>query len=414
MNFLTGLGRLERAAFVFFSLFVLLQCLSIAAANIALGFGVFFLVLQLIRSKGSLSDLSLNNIYKENKWLILFLGVFWLTIFCSALASGAPIKGLKIFLGQFVYRAFPLFIILFFFGKRKYASFFLALSIVSCILDVISGMIIHGGGPRLRGLYGHPMTLAGFLLTLLPILFCFLLDWKQSRKSLFVTIVFFLIGFTGLLLNGTRGAWLAIAVTLPLVTVLYDRSIKKILFLIVFSVGTSLVFFNSPQLQNRAGSITSTTLQSNTERLLMWESAYKMFKDHPIFGVGIGQYSTKYLSEYKSPEAKEKQNHCHNNFLQMLAENGVVGFIGFCLLFGYILLSSFKNALFKSSPYYVLIFGSTLALLLQGFTEYNFGNSAVIKYYWTTLGCLLVLAHQSKKQATSGLFPLFQHTKTEI
>ena len=58
----------------------------------------------------------------------------------------------------------------------------------------------------------------------------------------------------------------------------------------------------------------------------MWESAYEMFKDHPVFGVGIGQYASKYLNEYKSPEAKEKQNHCHNNFLQMLAENGVAGF----------------------------------------------------------------------------------------
>ena len=119
----------------------------------------------------------------------------------------------------------------------------------------------------------------------------------------------------------------------------------------------------------------------------MWESAYEMFKDHPVFGVGIGQYASKNGNEYKSPEAKEKQNHCHNNFLQMLAENGVAGFIGFCLLFGYILLSSLKNAFFKCSPYYVLIFGSSLALLLQGFTEYNFGNSAVIKYYWATLGC---------------------------
>ena len=158
MNFLTGLGRLERAAFVFFSLFVLLQCLSIAAANIALGFSVFFLVLQLIRTKGSISNQSLTTIYKENKWLIWLFGFFWLTIFCSALASGAPIKGLKIFLGQFVYRTFPLFIILFFFGKKRYASFFLALSILSCVLDVIGGMIIHGDGPRLRGLYGHPMT----------------------------------------------------------------------------------------------------------------------------------------------------------------------------------------------------------------------------------------------------------------
>lgn len=414
MNFLTGLERLERAAFVFFSLFVLLQCLSIAAANIALGFAVFFLVLQLIRSKGFLSNLSLAKTYKENKWLIWLFGLFWLAIICSALASGAPVKGLKIFFGQFVYRAFPLLIILFFFGKRKYASFFLALSIVSCVLDIIGGTIIHGEGPRLRGLYGHPMTLAGFLLTSLPILYCFLLDWKQNRKTLFVTIVFFLISFTGLLLNGTRGAWLAIAVTLPLVTVLYDRSIKKILFLVVFAFGTSLVFFNSPQLQNRAESITSTTLQSNTERLLMWNSAYEMFKDHPVLGVGIGQYSSKYLNEYKSPEAKEKQNHCHNNFLQMLAENGLVGFIGFCLLFGYILLSSLKKAFFKCSPYYVLIFGSTLALLLQGFTEYNFGNSAVIKYYWATLACLLVLAHQTDNKVAAGSFPLFQHTKAEI
>ena len=146
----------------------------------------------------------------------------------------------------------------------------------------------------------------------------------------------------------------------------------------------------------------------------MWESAYEMFKDHPVFGVGIGQYSSKYLNEYKSPEAKEKQNHCHNNFLQMLAENGVAGFIGFCLLFGYILLSSLKNAFFKCSPYYVLIFGSSLALLLQGFTEYNFGNSAVIKYYWATLGCLLVLAHQTENKASANSFSLFQHTKTEI
>lgn len=146
----------------------------------------------------------------------------------------------------------------------------------------------------------------------------------------------------------------------------------------------------------------------------MWESAYEMFKDHPVFGVGIGQYASKYLNEYKSPEAKEKQNHCHNNFLQMLAENGVAGFIGFCLLFGYILLSSLKNAFFKCSPYYVLIFGSSLALLLQGFTEYNFGNSAVIKYYWATLGCLLVLAHQTENKASANSFSLFQHTKTEI
>lgn len=409
-----GLGKLELAAFVFFSLFLLLQCLSIAAANVALGFSVFFILCLLISAFKNSKKKGFLEIYQQNRFLCLLFVLFWGTILCSAIFSGDLLKGSKIFIGQFIYRAVPLFIILFIFPKKGFASFFLFLSLLSCILDVIGGIIIHGDGPRLRGLYGHPMTLAGFLITSLPILFCFLLDWKQNRKALFLTIASFLIGFTGLLLNGTRGAWLALAVTLPLVTILYDRSIKKILFLVVFAIGTSLVFFNSPQLQNRAESITSTTLQSNTERLLMWESACEMFKDHPVFGVGIGQYSSKYLTEYKSPEAREKQNHCHNNFLQMLAENGVVGFIGFCLLFGYILLSSLKKALFNSSPYHVLIFGSTLALLLQGFTEYNFGNSAVIKYYWAILGCLLVLAHQSENKTSGSSFPPFQCNKTEI
>lgn len=395
MNFLSGLERLERAAFVFFSLFMLLQCLSIAAANIALGIAVFFLVLQLLRTKGSIDKQALSETCAQNKTLLILLAVFWVTILFSALGSDEPLRGLKIFLGQFVYRTVPLFAILFFFAKRKYVSFFLLLSILSCIIDVMGGILVNGDSVRLRGLYGHPMTLAGFLIITLPVLYAFLLDWKQKRKTLLISVVLFLIGFVGLLLNETRGAWLALALTLPVVTFLYDCSIKKIVFMIAFAAGTSLVFLNSPQLQNRAESITSTTLQSNTERVLMWQSAYEMFKDHPVLGVGLGQYAPKYLNEYKSPQAKEKQNHSHNNFLQMLAENGIVGFLGFVLLFGYILLSSFKNSMRKLSPYHVLIFGCTLAFILQGFTEYNFGNSAVIKYYWATLGCLLVLARQN-------------------
>lgn len=408
MNLLSGLERLERAAFVFFSLFMLLQCLSIAAANIALGIAVFFLALQLLRSKGLIKRQTITETCAQNQKLLILLAVFWLTIFLSAVGSDDPLRGIKIFFGQFVYRTAPLFVILFFFAKRKYVSFFLLLSILSSVIDVLGGILLHGDALRLKGLYGHPMTLAGFLIIVLPILYAFLLDWKQKRKTLLISVVLFLIAFIGLLLNETRGAWLALAITLPVVTLLYDCSIKKIVFLIAFAAGTSLVFLNSPHLQNRAESITSTTLQSNTERLLMWQSAYEMFKDHPILGVGLGQYAPKYLNEYKSPEAKERQNHSHNNFLQMLAENGSVGFVGFLLLFGYILLSSFGNSVRKLSPYHVLIFGCTLAFILQGFTEYNFGNSAVIKYYWATLGCLLVLAREKRKDFGESSFLSFK------
>lgn len=410
MNFLSGLEKLERTAFVFFSLFMLLQCLSIAAANIALGIAVFFLVLQLLRSKGSVDKQAVSEACNQNKNLLILLTVFWLTILLSALGSDEPLRGIKIFFGQFIYRTAPLFVILLFFAKRKYVSLFLLLSILSCVIDVLGGFLLHGNGLRLKGLYGHPMTLAGFLVISLPILYTFLLDWKQNHKTLLISIVLFVIAFIGLLLNETRGAWLALAISLPVVTLLYDCSLRKIFFLIVFAASTSLVFLNSPQLQDRAESITSTTLQSNTERVLMWQSAFEMFKDHPILGVGLGQYAPKYLNEYKSPEAKERQNHSHNNFLQMLAENGIVGFVGFSLLFGYILLSSLRNSIRKLSPYHVLIFGCTLAFILQGLTEYNFGNSAVIKYYWSMLGCLLVLARVNRVDCGEDTLLSFRFT----
>ena len=40
---------------------------------------------------------------------------------------------------------------------------------------------------------------------------------------------------------------------------------------------------------------------------------------------------------------------------------------------------------------------SSLALVLQGMTEYNFGNSAVMKSFWLVQGCLLVLSTNWKK-----------------
>lgn len=395
MNLLTGLGRLEKTAFIFFCLFSLLQCLSNAAANIALGIAVFFIVLHIISEFKENIFSSFNKILIENKRLVVLFLFFWLTLFLSALFSGEPTQGLKVFFGQIVYRSFPFFIILFVFPKSKYAAFFLFLSLISCTIDVVGGMIVHGGETRMKGLYGHPMTLAGFLVIQMPILFGLLSDWKQKWSSLLACICLFLISFAGLLLNGTRGAWLSLAVAIPVLTLLYDRSIKKILFLAFFAFSTALIFVNSANLQSRAESITSTTLQSNTERILIWQSAYQMFKDHPFWGVGLGQYTSKYLNEYKSNQAKENLRHAHNNFMQMLAENGFLGFISFVSLFGYILISSLRASLQSFSPYSVLIFSCTLALLLQGLTEYNFGNSAVIKYFWVVLGCLIVLMRQN-------------------
>ena len=149
---------------------------------------------------------------------------------------------------------------------------------------------------------------------------------------------------------------------------------------------------------DRLATITNTKYQSNTERLLIWNSAYTMFKDHPVLGVGLGQYKDNYQKKYISPKAKEPYlSHAHNNFLQMLAENGVVGFVGFLTLITCFIGYSFKRFWQERNPYALMMSMSTLALVLQGFTEYNFGNSAVMKSFWLVQGCLLVMSTNGKK-----------------
>ena len=77
-----GLGKLELAAFVFFSLFLLLQCLSIAAANVALGFSVFFILCLLISAFKNSKKKGFLEICQQNRFLCLLFVLFWGTILC--------------------------------------------------------------------------------------------------------------------------------------------------------------------------------------------------------------------------------------------------------------------------------------------------------------------------------------------
>ena len=163
-------------------------------------------------------------------------------------------------------------------------------------------------------------------------------------------------------------------------------------------MASGAILSNNRVFVDRVKSITSTTNNSNNERLFIWQSAYTMFKDHPVLGVGLGQYKDNYQQKYILPQAKEPYlTHAHNNFLQMLAENGIIGFAGFLTLIAGFIGYSFRRFWKESNPYALMMSMSTLALVLQGLTEYNFGNSAVMKSFWLVQGCLLLLSNSYGK-----------------
>lgn len=388
-------SRLEIIFLFAFSLFIFFQCLSIAVANIFLGISIFFAILVLAKR---IKEKKINDIYlkiKNNRTWFLIFGFFWAIMLLSALFSGEPIEGAKVFFNTYVFRTFPFFFILLFFDKPKLVFIFLIISIISCALDVIGGYIIApAGAVRLKGLFGHMMTLAGFLCVSLPLCLSLILNRAQKLPFLIFNLVLFSILAVGLMLNATRGAWLGVIPALFLVGMWFSlKSVKKTMAFIVIAAICASLFCSLDQVQRRVDTITDMAYQSNSERLLMWKSATNMFLDHPILGVGVGQYADKYQKEYILPEAKERrQKHAHSNIFQMLGQSGAIGLISFVLLFGYIFWFGFKSMWRNKNLYGMLIVSVSMSFFIQGLTEFNFGNSAVVKFYWVALASLIVLS----------------------
>ena len=356
--------------------------ISLAAGNITLGIATLCFLIFAFRNRDVLT---------VDKTYYRAIGFFLATMLLSALFCGHVGQGLKVWSDFWVWRLMPFLIVTLAVKAEGAKRILIAASLglaISMGYAIVEGF---GGEGRASGFYGHPMTLAGWLCLYVPLFLVALFERSLSLRLRQGAGALFAIALACLLFNGTRGAWVAIAGVVSLIVLYYLFQRRKLAvwvaaLLLMASVGLT---HYEPFMQR----LDTINAAQNTERFLMWESAYHMFEDHPVLGVGLSQYEDNYQQKYISPLAMEPElKHAHNNFMQMLAENGIVGFAGFLtLLSTFIGVSLYRFWKYKN-PYALAMAMGTLALIVQGMTEYNFGNSAVMKCFWLTEGCLLVLA----------------------
>lgn len=74
------------------------------------------------------------------------------------------------------------------------------------------------------------------------------------------------------------------------------------------------------------------------ERLAHWEAALGMLNDHPLLGVGIGNYVPVYPA-YALPGWRDPLGHAHNYYLHIAAETGLVGLAAYLV----VLIACFWN-----------------------------------------------------------------------
>jgi hypothetical protein len=140
-------------------------------------------------------------------------------------------------------------------------------------------------------------------------------------------------------------------------------------------------------------------------RVEFTRTGLRMFSTHPVFGVGVGRYyllSTKFSSaQLRGVDLREN---AHNNFLQILAELGIVGLA----LFLWILVAVRRHVwaalvASRASPILLGAVGGLSAFLLTCLAGHPLLIPEVAYAFWLALGLTAGLAAESQPAADEHL-----------
>jgi O-antigen ligase len=190
--------------------------------------------------------------------------------------------------------------------------------------------------PRLGGsIYGPYVNrnhYAGLMELLAPIPLIISLSHLVHEKARIAAGVAaaFMVGT--IFLSGSRGGMLAIFVELGVFAAIFfreKRSFRIAISLTAFAVVLVglLVWLGGKELTSRVGSISTETRGeiSGGMRLSIDRDAVRMFRAKPILGWGLGTFPVVY-PQFRSFYTNFFVNEAHNDYAQLLAEMGLLGF----------------------------------------------------------------------------------------
>lgn len=168
-----------------------------------------------------------------------------------------------------------------------------------------------------------------FLATALGL--CYLNSAPERRKW---QLPFLLSMGLAELLTFSRGGWLGF-LTMSSVFYLRDKKVVAALMLLVLLfVSVAWVW---PPLAERGKSIMS--LAANQDRVRIYKRTCRMIKDHPLLGIGAGNFPGAYEA-YSPPE--QLVWHAHNIYLSTMVELGLPGGILFLLLLVRVVVAAWR------------------------------------------------------------------------
>ena len=282
-------------------------------------------------------------------------------------------------------------------GRRALAGLLVSSAVVSVAGTVL--FVAHGASfaARSRGPVGHYMTFAGQLLLVISVATPIALLAKATKWRLLAGSAASL-GAIALVGTFTRSAWIGLGVAL--VVMLAAIRPKWLPALAVLFV--ALYALAPHSYRDRLNSAFDPHHPMNLERTYMWDAGIRMFKDHPITGVGLADLHPVY-DRYRSAASHERAGHLHSVPVQIAATMGLVGLLAYAALFIALLLCAttglrpMLRAPSLETGLRVGVLAALCGFFVAGMFEWNFGDEELLYFLFTLAG--LAWSARTWKQA---------------
>jgi O-antigen ligase len=269
-------------------------------------------------------------------------------------------------------------------------------------------------GGAIYGPYVNHNHYAGLMELLMPVPLVLSLSRLAGERERMAAGIAAAIMAVTVFLSGSRGGMIAISIELVAfaflslhqgVTLFRHKYGKWVAFGIAAFAVVLVLWVGGNELTSRVSSIATETHTelSGGMRLSIDRDAFRMFRNKPVLGWGLGTFPTVY-PRFRSFYTNFFVNQAHNDYLQLLSETGLLGFG----MMAWFLVVLYRHALRKMRNWMSDVSGAvTLAcilgvtgILVHSLLDFNLQvpANAALYYVLCTIAAAPPLLQRSRKR----------------
>lgn len=352
-------------------------------------------------------------------------GIFGVNFYNSFWSSYERMEGIIgwLFLGIFY------FLVITVFRKKQEWRWLFRIALIPALAVAIYGIgqawgwswVMKARQSRIEAQLGNAAYVGAYMVIHIGI--AFYLIFKDKNIWWRVLAGFALLPFhLALFYSATRGAglgWLLGFFVAVIFYIIFGKNKKARLTLAIAAVATLLLvvgiwsaqkseFVQKNEFLRR---MTSIHLQDGTvkSRLKIWQMAWHGFLDRPIFGWGQDNFNYVFNKYFNSKIGEQWVDRAHNNLLDQLSMNGILGFLAYLavILFPFYVFFKYR----KKEPLVIsILLGLWTAYVVQN--QFVFDSLNTYIYFFILLGFVLFKYEHEYKDEPSQSSMMAQYSQS--